>query len=686
MRIDKIELSGSLLISSSLSRSPLIINDNQLYISPQGDIGIGTKTPTSKLAVTGDTSISGDMSSKTLGVGSCETRPSTISADRMCMWFDSINKVPMVSYCVNTTLARAWSSGGSLSTGRYLLAGAGTQNAGLAMGGNNFGDKTCTEEYNGTSWAAGGALITSRYSLAGAGTQNAGLAMGGTFANFCTEEYNGTSWSAGGALISIRTFYAAAGTQNEGLAMGGNSPVVSCTEEYNGTSWSAGGALITARQALAGAGTQNQALAVGGITNANFSCTEEYNGTSWAAGGGLITARRFLSGAGTQNSGLAFGGNPEFSCTEEYNGTSWSAGGALITGRQCSAGAGSQNAGLAIGGCVNTILSCTEEYNIPTEIVDRSLDSSYNTAEYPNRPYIAQTGMCMWFDSCSKRPMVSYLGYNSIGAWSAGGSLITCRIQLAGGGLQNDAFIAAGFTTTAPGVSCTEEYNGTSWSAGGSVITTRYYLAGAGTQNVGIIMGGTTLYSSQPTGATEEYNGTSWSAGGNLINGRQVLGGNGTQNDSVVMGGLTGGYLSCTEEYNGTSWATGGALVGGIRGFLTSTGTQNASLAFGGYGAGGGNPRATVEEYNGSNWASSNGLSIGRMSPQGFGSQNDTIATGGANSTSQYYNGLVWAASTSMIRSVSTGASAGNVSSGLVSVCLCSEEYLGTTIIIDCVL
>ena len=35
MRIDKIELSGSLLISSSLSWSPLRINDNYLYINPQ---------------------------------------------------------------------------------------------------------------------------------------------------------------------------------------------------------------------------------------------------------------------------------------------------------------------------------------------------------------------------------------------------------------------------------------------------------------------------------------------------------------------------------------------------------------------------------------------------------------------------------------------------------------------------
>jgi hypothetical protein len=683
MRIDQIELSGSLSISASLATNPLIVNEDYLFVSNTGNVGIGTKTPTSKLVVTGSVSIRDSINANTVSIGAFESRPSTINTNGMCLWFDSVNKIPMVSYCINTTLIGTWSTGGALITSRPSYSGAGTQNAGLVF-------YSCTEEYDGTSWSVGGTLICARNAV-GLGTQNEGLAAGGfTTVNLaCTEEYNGTSWSAGGLLITARTSLTGAGTQNVGLVAGGRTGVhVSCTEEYNGTSWSVGGEMIVARYVLAGAGTQNEAFVAGGYTNVVVSCTEEYNGTSWSAGGEMITGRYNLAGAGTQNEGLVFAGytNVNLSCTEEYNGTSWSAGGALIVARRGLAGAGTQNAGLAAGGTSNTNLTCTEEYNAPTEIVDRSLDSSYNTAEYPNRPYIAQTGMCMWFDSCSKRPMVSYLGYNSIGAWSAGGSLITCRSQLAGGGLQNDAFIAAGFTTTAPGVSCTEEYNGTSWSAGGSVITTRYYLAGAGAQNVGIIMGGTTLYNSQPTGATEEYNGTSWSAGGNLINGRQVLGGNGTQNDSVVMGGLTSGYLSCTEEYNGISWATSGALVGGVRGFLTSTGTQNAALAFGGYGSGGGNPRATVEEYNGSNWASSNGLSIGRMSPQGFGSQNDTIATGGANSTSQYYNGLVWAASTSMIRSVSTGASAGNVSSGLVSVCLCSEEYLGTTTIIDCVL
>ena len=59
------------------------------------------------------------------------------------------------------------------------------------MGGYGGGAFSCTEEYNGTSWSAGGALITARGLLAGAGTQSAGLVAGGySNANVsCTEEY-----------------------------------------------------------------------------------------------------------------------------------------------------------------------------------------------------------------------------------------------------------------------------------------------------------------------------------------------------------------------------------------------------------------------------------------------------------------------------------------------------------------
>jgi hypothetical protein len=77
-------------------------------------------------------------------------------------------------------MARVWSSGGDLSAVRDMLAGCGTQSAGLAFGGNNGTiNVATTEHYNGTSWSAGGNLATARESLAGVGTQTAGLSFGG---------------------------------------------------------------------------------------------------------------------------------------------------------------------------------------------------------------------------------------------------------------------------------------------------------------------------------------------------------------------------------------------------------------------------------------------------------------------------------------------------------------------------
>jgi len=231
----------------------------------------------------------------------------------------------------------AWSSGGNLGTARYLLAGAGTQSAGLCMGGvdSTWQASVVTEAYDGTSWSAGGDLGSTK--TAGCGTQSAGLSMGGynpstgTKSNV-TEEYDGTSWSSGGNLANARWYLAGAGTQTAGLCMGGyEHPYIyyNATEEYDGTSWSAGGDISgTNRYSMAGAGTQSAGLCMGGsigddgndtITN----ITEEYNGTSWSSGGNVSTARMSHAGAGTQSSGLCMGGSDSSwyntNTTEEYN-------------------------------------------------------------------------------------------------------------------------------------------------------------------------------------------------------------------------------------------------------------------------------------------------------------------------------------------------------------------------------
>src|SRR6056300_982821 len=62
----------------------------------------------------------------------------------------------------------SWSTGGDLNTGRQALAGAGTQTAGLAIGGDTS-PNAVTESYNGTSWTEVNDLNTGRYNLAGCG-------------------------------------------------------------------------------------------------------------------------------------------------------------------------------------------------------------------------------------------------------------------------------------------------------------------------------------------------------------------------------------------------------------------------------------------------------------------------------------------------------------------------------------
>jgi hypothetical protein len=57
---------------------------------------------------------------------------------------------------------KSWSAGGSLSTARRFLGGAGTQTEGLAFWWLSTANSNATEEYNGSTWTAGGNLATAR--------------------------------------------------------------------------------------------------------------------------------------------------------------------------------------------------------------------------------------------------------------------------------------------------------------------------------------------------------------------------------------------------------------------------------------------------------------------------------------------------------------------------------------------
>ena len=273
--------------------------------------------------------------------------------------------------------------------GRRTLGGAGTQNAGLAFGGDPSGITTscCTETYNGTSWTVASAMSTPRSAAGGAGTQNAALSIAGlsrpsgtNLIIATTEEYNGTSWSTGGALATARYYLGSSGEQDAGLAFGGYNAsftIITCTEEYNGSSWSAGVSMNIAKDRLGGSGTSVSTIAVGGRTGGSgfTNTTEEFTGpvTTYTPKKTFdyddTTGDTTISGSSNFTGSMDVSGSAIISTSLPGGGTSsWSTGGALSQARYSLGGAGTQTAGLAFGGKGEVLgsaqyLTCTEEYN-----------------------------------------------------------------------------------------------------------------------------------------------------------------------------------------------------------------------------------------------------------------------------------------------------------------------------------
>ena len=291
------------------------------------------------------------------------------------VWYNSSSR----QVKVRTTTLASWASGGDLNTarGRIALSSAGTQTAGLCIGGFVPDTKTGnTEEYNGSSWTESGDLNTQRYWLGACGTQTAGLGFGGYTLpgqTVNTEEYNGSSWTESGNLASVRYGHDGCGTQTAAVSMGAGTYSVpqgfarsGVVEEYDGSSWTAGNpiapALTPSPQSGGGSwacvGTQTAGLTIGGATPGVAAMTQclEYDGTNFANGGALPSGILNGQGGGIQTSAFICGGqNPAvgsyFTATHLYDGSSWSSSPAtLATGTQNGSGAGTTTAGITFGG------------------------------------------------------------------------------------------------------------------------------------------------------------------------------------------------------------------------------------------------------------------------------------------------------------------------------------------------
>ena len=159
----------------------------------------------------------------------------------------------------NIIALNAWSSGGSLITPKYEIAGFGTQTAAVMAAGRTTAASTDVQEYNGNGYSSGTAYPIAMRNGTGCGTETAGLVFGG---------------------------------RGDSATTGNNAPV-SVTAEYDGSSWTTGGSMGAGRYGLGAAGTQTAAVGFAGYVANNppftppagdSNRTEEYNGTSWTTG------------------------------------------------------------------------------------------------------------------------------------------------------------------------------------------------------------------------------------------------------------------------------------------------------------------------------------------------------------------------------------------------------------------
>ena len=283
----------------------------------------------------------------------------------------------------STITAAAYSSGGSLNTGRSEASGGGSQTAAIMVGGcvPSSTNKANVENYDGTSWSEGPDINTARRNGGGsdAGTQTAMLIFGGYDGSPTgkTEYWNGSSWAEQPDMNVARFSISGCGVYNSAMAMGGDYPPGSPpryagTESWNGSTWSTAPNLNTGRNGPAACGVSNTAaLCVGGdeYPDATNKC-EEYDGSSWTTGGNLPAASAELSAGGPQTSAMAYLGSPQpsvgtLSCG--YDGTSWSTRPNRANNRATTSAAGdaaAQTAGLVFGGtnASGTQQSDTEEF------------------------------------------------------------------------------------------------------------------------------------------------------------------------------------------------------------------------------------------------------------------------------------------------------------------------------------
>ena len=570
----------------------------------------------------------------------------------------------------------AWSTGGSLATGRYSSGSLGTQTAGVQIAGSSPTNVSNVEHYNGTGWSEETNYPSAGQTISGAGTQTAGIAYGGSTPSQTANafDYNGTAWTAANSLPYAANNIASCGLAKTSVigAVGrdgssGNSGT-NKTVTFDGTNFANGPNINTTRMFnnSSGAGTGTAALIVGGFIdpspNAMTNC-EEYNGVAWTATGALNVATGFASAFGIQTNAVAQTNGSNYTATEGYNGSTWT----TLPSMSVS----------SPGGLYGSAAGSTGDAGWVS-----SMSPAYNATEEFNRSANIITGA----------------------AWASGGDYPTSvGIPSASStGTQTAQLAAGGYVGGAPGrTNVTGEYNGTSWSTGGAVPALVDSIGLGGTQTAAISAG---EFRNDPTNTydtSRDYDGSSWTTNNSLPAPAFDVSVFGTQTACIGSGGVdTAPYpgrfgLDRTLSWDGTNWTSLSAPSNqNTARFLNArAGVQTAAMISGGNDVSnypGGAPKiSTVENWDGSSWTAGTSMNTARSNTAGGGIQTLAYVAGGntgSNTTqTELWDGSSWATSANLSTGgEGTGGTGTTPSAGIMfgrrpTAGAATEEFTGET-------
>jgi hypothetical protein len=301
------------------------------------------------------------------------------------VWYNSTS----ATLKVRAFSTASYASGGNMSTGQGLNAGAGTQTAALTFGGFNpstgSAGSVITQTYNGTSWSPGGNLNFATYGANGCGPNTATFKQGGASPigyQDKTEHYNGSSWTNQTSSPRGANSATSVGGQTAAIVCGGvdntNPPATHWNQNcmlWTSSSWTNGPSfsnLLVGAQGAGSSGSQTAAIIFGGFLGptpftATGDASQTWNGSAFSNGPTMNQAG-YRSGAGTQNAAIAFTGAVPAgngNMTELYNGSSWTTSANFSTPRddnQQNSGNSSPNSAAIIFGGRPGALTSTEEF------------------------------------------------------------------------------------------------------------------------------------------------------------------------------------------------------------------------------------------------------------------------------------------------------------------------------------